>query len=197
MKSLSIFKSNIDEGLIATSDFKIGIDGRKQKAHRVTLGDTAANTATPNTADYQNNPIYALTDMGIKESQQLHDDPPFALILKRKSIRLYPNGVKIALYYNEKLNKYFSVPYSTDGISSTVQAENYNIIHELNKIQESVETGVLVYPNGEYTEIEPNTAKDILSVYNNLNEETKVKFSNMANNSLEDFNKVLKFVSNL
>lgn len=40
-------------------------------------------------------------------------EPPPVLVLKRKAIRIYPNETRIALYYNDKLGKYFSVPYSS------------------------------------------------------------------------------------
>jgi hypothetical protein len=42
-------------------------------------------------------------------------DPPAVLIMKRKSIRQFPDGRKIALYYAEKINKYVTVPYDVDG----------------------------------------------------------------------------------
>ena len=40
--------------------------------------------------------------------------PPFVLLLKRQAIRIYPNNTKIALYYNERLGKYFSIPFVGD-----------------------------------------------------------------------------------
>jgi hypothetical protein len=46
--------------------------------------------------------------------EQFRGDPPTVLLLKRKAIRMYQNGTRIALYFNERLNKYFSVPYSDD-----------------------------------------------------------------------------------
>jgi hypothetical protein len=48
--------------------------------------------------------------------------PPYVLLLKRKAIRLYPDGTKIALYYNKQINKYFSVPYDSP-IDASIQAE--------------------------------------------------------------------------
>ena len=42
-------------------------------------------------------------------------NPPFVLLLKRKAIRLYPDGAKVALYYNDKIDKYFSLPYGKIG----------------------------------------------------------------------------------
>ena len=48
--------------------------------------------------------------------------PPYVLLLKRKAIRVYPDGTKIALYYNKQINKYFSVPYDSP-IDASIQAE--------------------------------------------------------------------------
>ena len=42
-------------------------------------------------------------------------DPPAVLIMKRRSIRQFPDGRKVALYYVEKINKYVTVPYDSDG----------------------------------------------------------------------------------
>jgi hypothetical protein len=49
--------------------------------------------------------------------------PPYVLLLKRKAIRLYPDGTKIALYHNKQLNKYFSVPYDSPIEVAAIQAE--------------------------------------------------------------------------
>ena len=43
-------------------------------------------------------------------------EPPVVLMLKRKAVRLYPDGQKVALYYNKQLDKYFSVPYEIDSV---------------------------------------------------------------------------------
>lgn len=37
--------------------------------------------------------------------------PPNILILRRKTVRQFPNNVMVALYYNDKLGQYFSIPY--------------------------------------------------------------------------------------
>jgi hypothetical protein len=58
----------------------------------------------------------------LDEAQNPGPTPPYVLLLKRKAIRLYPDGTKIALYYNKQINKFFSVPYDTP-VSSAIQAE--------------------------------------------------------------------------
>jgi hypothetical protein len=45
-------------------------------------------------------------------------DPPAVLIMKRKSVRMFPNGQRVALYYVDKINKYVTVPYTASQWSS-------------------------------------------------------------------------------
>jgi hypothetical protein len=59
------------------------------------------------------------TDM-FEESVQLQEvqnheyqaDPPNVLIMRRVSIRQFPQGKKVALYYIEALNQYITIPYN-------------------------------------------------------------------------------------
>ena len=46
-------------------------------------------------------------------------DPPAVLIMKRKSVRQFPNDQRVALYYVDKINKYVTVPYTAMQWSST------------------------------------------------------------------------------
>ena len=46
-------------------------------------------------------------------------DPPVVLIMKRKSVRQFANGQRVALYYVDKINKYVTVPYTAMQWSST------------------------------------------------------------------------------
>jgi hypothetical protein len=43
-------------------------------------------------------------------------DPPAVLTLKRKAIRMFPDGRKIALYFSDVMEKYISIPYGGDEI---------------------------------------------------------------------------------
>lgn len=42
-------------------------------------------------------------------------DLPAVLLMKRKSIRQFPDGRKVALYYVDKIHKYVTVPYDSNG----------------------------------------------------------------------------------
>jgi hypothetical protein len=50
-------------------------------------------------------------------------DPPAVLLMKRKSIRQFPNGQRVALYYVDKIDKYVTVPYTAMQWSSTTTSE--------------------------------------------------------------------------
>jgi hypothetical protein len=52
----------------------------------------------------------------IQEGYEVAGELPMVLILKRKSIRAFPDGQRVALYWADKLKTYISVPYSTIGI---------------------------------------------------------------------------------
>ena len=58
-------------------------------------------------------------------------DPPNVLIMRRKSIRQFPNGQRVALYYVDKINKYITVPYTEyQWSSSGVPVEEESDIKE-------------------------------------------------------------------
>lgn len=54
-----------------------------------------------------------------KEDHSVPMDPPAVLIMKRKSIRQFPNNQRVALYYVDRINKYVTVPYTAMQWSST------------------------------------------------------------------------------
>jgi hypothetical protein len=51
----------------------------------------------------------------IHEAKKGPKDPPAVMIMRRKSIRQFPNGQRVAIYYIEALKKYVSVPYDETG----------------------------------------------------------------------------------
>ena len=181
----------IKEGVLDTSDFRVSPSGKKIRAHRIVLSkkDSVEND--------QNN---IKEDFDIIE-EQLRGDPPTVLLLKRKAIRMYPNGTRIALYFNERLNKYFSVPYSDDiKISSSIQAEEIQIdeekqngIDQLKKIRDSKQHGVINHRDGSASKVDAFTAGAILAVHDKLNDENKKKISGMVSNSHYHMSKVANF----
>jgi hypothetical protein len=186
-----VVKEDLEEGVIDTADFKVGPSGRKIRAHRVVVS--------------KNTEIEDQDDQKIKEhteiiEEQFRGDPPNVLLLKRKAIRMYPNSTRIALYYNDRLNKYFSIPYSTEeNISAPIQAEEVKLeeavhgVEQLRKIVANKQHGVVNHRDGSASKIDQRTASAILAVHDNLNDENKKKINNMVSASKYHIQKVANF----
>ena len=103
-------------------------------------------------------------------------DPPFVLMLKRRAIRMYPDGTRVALYYNRQLNKYFSVPYGNT-VDPVIQSEEVEQIDEIRRggftagWRDEKHFGKGVPTNRPMTDkekVESQKTKDIQSYLNNL-----------------------------
>ena len=172
----------VREDIIDTSDFKLDKRGRKYRAHRIKLGDT-----TPAVAD-------GTVELAKEEVVQLTEaqDPPFVLVLKRKAIRLYPDGTKIALYHNDRLDKDFAVPYSTSS-QPVIQAEAVDVMGQLQKIKDSHSHGTVNHKDGSASKVDVQTAHAVLMVHKSLNDENKTKFADMVARSSHHMQKAANF----
>jgi hypothetical protein len=170
----------VREDIVDTSDFKIDKSGRKYKAHRIKLGDTPAADGSVELAKEE---VVQLTEA---------QDPPFVLVLKRKAIRLYPDGTKIALYHNDRLDKDFAVPYATSS-QPVIQAEAVDAMGQLQKIKDSHQHGTVNHKDGSASKVDVQTAHAILTVHKNLNDENKKKFSDMVARSAHHMQKAAEF----
>ena len=183
-----LVREELEEGVKDTSDFKVVTDAngnqRKVKAHRVVL--------TQDTPQVKEETL---------DENVLQRDPPAVLVLRRKNIRSFSNDTSIALYYNDKLNKYFSIPYSTNSdINSPIQAEEVQIdeakitgIDQLKKIRDSKQHGTVNHLDGSASKVDAFTASAILAVHDKLNDENKKKISGMVSNSHYHMSKVANF----
>ena len=63
----------------------------------------------------------------IIEEAVKNPDPPMVLILKRKAIRLFPSGERVALYHSDKLGIDVSIPYNPAKKSKDVGAVSEEI----------------------------------------------------------------------
>lgn len=179
-------EEELDEGLLATSDFKIGKDGRKVKSHRVKVGDTVSTIggdAEEQSARYES-VNEALTDI------PLRGEPPFTLVLKRKAIRMYPNDTKIALYYSDRLKTYFSVPYSNvEGqVQGPIMAKE-----QVDSVFEQLKEGNVYHKNGKTSQVDEQTYDLLLSVYNSLNEANQQKFETLIVSNPNGLQKAIEF----
>jgi len=183
MKSLQEFRKVIQESVIDTSDYKLGPSGRKVRAHRVKVGDEG---------EVGNDDKKELKEASVS----FEKDPPFVLVLRRKAIRMYPNQMKVAIYHNDKLDKYFSVPYGS-GVDSTIQAEEVeleeSVMDHLHKIVNEKQARTVKFGNGKTRKVDGYTASAITQVHKVLNDENKKKIENMVHHSPEQFEKVAAF----
>ena len=199
MKSLEDFQKDIKEvvpeavqyainyKMVPVTDEQGKVRYKKQRIGRLVL----AKKNSEEDADTQVNPEFEVADTKpIKEAKESNFDPPYVLVLKRQSIRLFPNNTKVALYYNEKLNKTFSVPYGP-GMNPIIQAESL-----LNNLNFSEDSKGFLFESGESIEILHHEAESLLNLYNKLNESNRKKMLNSLCESKNSFNKILKFAIN-
>jgi hypothetical protein len=184
MQARRAVKEDIEESVLDTSDFKVGPSGRKVRAHRIKIGDKGYQDPT--------------VEEKLSEAQSKDGPtPPYVLLLKRKAIRLYPDGTKIALYYNKQINKYFSVPYDTPIQAAAIQAEKVEITEEvmdtLHKIVNNKSAQSVKFASGHTRKVDHFTASAITQVHKALNDDNKKKFADMVHKSPEHFMKASDF----
>lgn len=200
MKSLEDFQKDIKEivpeaiqyainyKMVPVTDEQGKVRYKKQRIGRLVLAKKLTDSED---TDTQVNPEFEVADTKpIKEAKESNFDPPYVLVLKRQSIRLFPNNTKVALYYNEKLNKTFSVPYGP-GMNPIIQAESL-----LNNLNFSEDSKGFLFESGESIEILHHEAESLLNLYNKLNESNRKRMLNSLCESKNSFNKILKFAIN-
>ena len=62
-------------------------------------------------------------EFNLDETKETRSDPPTILIMRRKSIRLFPNGQRVAMYYVDKINKYVTIPYTAHQWGEVIPVE--------------------------------------------------------------------------
>ena len=147
-------RKSVKESIVDTSDFKLSKSGKRIRAHRIEF------------------------DQEVKEEivldESLAKEPPFILILKRKAIRLYPNGMKVAVYHNDRLSKDFAIPFTQDD-AGMIQAEQIEL------------------DTGDIMELDEETINAFQSVYHSLTEENREKFVDLIHTSPEIFEQAKEF----
>lgn len=130
--------------------------------------------------------------------------PPFVLLLKRQAIRIYPNNTKIALYYNDRLGKYFSIPFVGDKADMIQAQESVEELQEEVQIDEAVmdtlhkivagkSAQTVKFASGHTRKVDMYTASAITQVHKALNDVNKKKFADMVHKSPEHFAKASDF----
>jgi len=114
---------------------------------------------------------------------------------------LYPDGTKVALYYNDRLKRIFTVPYNTED-DATIQAQHEEVeqveeavdaIGQLQKIKDTHQHGTVNHKDGSASKIDAQTAHAVLTVHKSLNDINKKKFADMVARSSHHMQKAAEF----
>jgi hypothetical protein len=122
-------------------------------------------------------------------------DPPVLLVMRRKSIRQFPDGQRVALYFIDKLNKFVSVPFDSKGnVSLTFEeTEEPSILDQLEEIVSESVSKRIVFEDGSNMLVDKFIANDVLWIFNNLNEENKTQLNEKIKSSKDDFKNIVEF----
>ena len=176
----------VSEGVHDTADFKLDVTGRKVKAHRVKVGD-ALDTLQ---ADNVKEEIEVIVE-------DLHNEPPFILLLKRTAVRMYPNNVRVAKAPMQQQQQQQTIPFSITG-TGDIQSEEVEQIEEavmdtLHKIVAGNSAQSVKFATGETRKVDHFTASALTQVHKALNDENKKKFADMVHKSPAHFSKASDF----
>ena len=212
MKSLLEFKSIVEEEKQDYSKFdalvRAGLANKAQLAriHKI-LDKMGEERPQFNSADREimrnlfnrmvdlvsSKQIYGKARQAVREEVELNEarmdtplvpDPPVVLVIKRKAVRLYPDGTRIALYWSDKIKRAFSIPYGPM-VDAPVQAEEY--------IKELVEAEELLLNDGNAISLNEETKQQIINTYGQLEENSKEYFWQQLTESVATFGKLYEF----
>ncbi len=129
-------------------------------------------------------------------SSEFKNLPPI-LVLKRKAIRLFPNGLKVATYYSDKLNRTFTLPMNdlsmgsvTEEVQPTIQA---GIIKTLREITKGKAANTIKFKDGKKMKVDMYTAKAVLALYDAVDADNKAKLDQLMNKDKNGFIKVADY----
>ena len=212
MKSLFEFKSIVEEEKSDYSKFdalvRAGLANKAQlnRIHKI-LDKMGEERPVFNNADREimrnlfnrmvdlvsSKQMFTKTKQAIREEVELNEgpmdtplvpDPPVILVIKRKAVRLYPDGTRIALYWSDKLKRIFSLPYGP-AVQPVIQEEEY--------VQELMESEELLLNDGNKITLSEESKQQIINTYEQLDEESKTIFWQQLTESVSTFGKLYEF----
>ena len=135
-----------------------------------------------------------------KQNHNLPADPPNVLVMRRKSIRQFPNGQRVALYFIDRINMYVSIPYShmtwtPEEVEVTEEPFEENIINSLCEIVQTKTGKQVTFNDGSELRIGIDTANSILKLHESLNDENKQKVAVMLKESKMHFRRISEFAA--
>jgi hypothetical protein len=104
------------------------------------------------------------------------------LLLRRKTIRNFSDGTQVALYYNDRIDRYFSIPVREPvaadrdpiGVNESFECDS-NFDH-LQLLAEDLTASPLKFADGSELPVDRDTANKVLMLYTQLNESNQQKF---------------------
>lgn len=117
---------------------------------------------------------------------------PNLLTFQKKAVQSFPDNQKVALYYCETLKRYYSITYNKKGYELS-EMINHSIINELQNIQEISQ---FFFDDGSTLNIDEACAKNIVNLYDMLNEDDEEEFEEYLKASDSNFLNVLKYSIN-
>jgi hypothetical protein len=213
MRSLLEFKSIVEEEKSDYSKFdalvRAGLANKAQlnRIHKI-LDKMAEERPVFNNADREimrnlfnrmadlianNKQIYTKARQAVREDVELNEgpmdtplvpDPPVILVIKRKAVRLYPDGTRIALYWSDKLKRVFSLPYGP-AVQPVIQAEGF--------VKELAESEQLILNDGNSITLNEETKQQIINVYEQLDNDSREVFWQQLTESVSSFGKLYEF----
>lgn len=119
---------------------------------------------------------------------------PAVLVLRRKSVRQFPDGV-VALYKADLIDKVVSIPFVKSGVAQLSETKKYkNNFERLNEIRTSGKM-IISFKDGKSFDVNSYLAEEILDLYSNLNRENKKKLKQSLDESVDSFKKIVSFAT--
>lgn len=133
----------------------------------------------------------------ITETMSFKNDPPNIIVLKRKAIRIFPDGRKVALYHADKIDKYVSIPYLDMTDKNVMQVHEAwhpeGNVGYLMQIADSGQSDILTFHDSLSMKVDVMTAQAIVNLYNSVSSSNKTKIEKMVNKDKINFAKVAAF----
>lgn len=130
-------------------------------------------------------------------------DPPPVIVLRRKGVRMFPDGQRVALYHNEKLGLTFSVPYSSGSYGNPVTANEEltegveqleeGVIKRLERIAQNRQMDLVKFKKGAPSRVDVTTAQAIVKLHSQLNPSNQQQVEKMINQNASGLKKIRDF----
>lgn len=142
----------------------------------------------------------------VLEAANMPHDPPMVMVLKRKGIRIFPDGRKVALYTNDQLGLTFTVPYVggsqieptvSTGVQEEIDYGDEMLNENIKRLRFASSKGgkpvSVNFKTGDNMKVDPITAKAITKLHSQLSPENKITLVDKISNDPDSFKKVASF----